>query len=118
MTAGFQQDKTQPAATKERRVVRNESSPSRILGTFATVHNESVKPIVSQNFGESLNNRTHAVNNTKINRYSEDSKTHGCFYFYIKKNNKSILKIFSHIKLCRAFFADYFGKRNFLIFIE
>jgi len=49
------------------------TSPSRTLDAFATAKNKSVKPIVSQNFGESLNNRTPAVNDTQINRHLQSS---------------------------------------------
>ena len=47
--------------------------------------------------------------------YSEGSKKHVHFCFYAWTNNKDTLKIFSHIRLCRAFFADHFGKKTFFI---
>ncbi len=72
-TDGFQRDKFRPAATQRRRIMRSETSPPRIFGALTTAQNESVKPIVSQNFSESLNNRTLAVNDIQIIRHNQSS---------------------------------------------
>jgi len=73
LTARYHGDKSRLAATRERGAIRGETHPSRILGAFATVLDKSAKPIISQNFREALNNRTRAVNATKINPYHQSS---------------------------------------------
>ena len=45
--------------------------------------------------------------------YSEGSKEHVHFCFYVQTNNNDSLKIFSHIGRCRDFFADHFGRKMF-----
>jgi hypothetical protein len=45
----------------------------RTLGAFETALNKSAKPIVSESFTKSLNNRTHAVNAAKINQPHQSS---------------------------------------------
>jgi hypothetical protein len=45
----------------------------RTLGVFATALDKSVNPIVSQGFTKSQNNRTHAVNAAKIDRFHQPS---------------------------------------------
>jgi hypothetical protein len=77
LTARYHRDKPRPAATWGEGVeggMRGEPPhPPRILGAFGTVLDTSAKPIVSQNFGESLNNRTCTVNATKINQHHQSS---------------------------------------------
>jgi hypothetical protein len=77
LTARYHRDKPGPAATRGGGVevgMRGEAPlPPQILGAFATALDKSAKPIVSQNFGESLNNRTSTVNATKINRHHQSS---------------------------------------------
>ncbi len=69
LTARYNRHKPQPAETKG--VGSETLPPPQILSAFATPLDKSPKPVVSQNFGESLNNRTRAVNATKINRHDQ-----------------------------------------------
>jgi hypothetical protein len=73
LTGGFQRDISRSTATQGGGAMGGEASPDRIVSAFATAENKSVKPIVSQHFGESLNNRTSAVNDTQINRHHRSS---------------------------------------------
>jgi hypothetical protein len=73
LPADFQRDKSRPVVTREREVMGGESSSSRMLGASATPMHKPAKPIVSQNFAQSLNNPTHALNDTNINRHHQSS---------------------------------------------
>jgi hypothetical protein len=48
--------------------MRSVTLPSQISDPSSTVPNKSTKP-VSDNFGESVNNRTLAANHTQINQH-------------------------------------------------
>jgi hypothetical protein len=74
LTARYHQDKSRPAVIRGVGSTGSETlPPPRVLNTFATALNKPTKPIVSQNFGESLNNRTHSDNATNINRHHQSS---------------------------------------------
>ncbi len=73
LTARYHRNKFQPAAIPQGKGMRSEISLSRILATSATAQDKPAKPIISENFGASVNSRTCAVNDTKINQYYHSS---------------------------------------------
>lgn len=72
LTGLHHRDKSRAAMTQ---VKKGESDYSslQIPDVFKTVQNNSATPIVSQNFDDSPNNQTCAVNETKINRSHQSS---------------------------------------------
>jgi hypothetical protein len=80
LAARYHQGKFQPTVTRgERMARRTKESRKNIRGktdprdVFATVQNKSVKQILSQNSGESVNNQTPVDNATKIYQCSRSS---------------------------------------------
>jgi len=67
LAARYHQDKFQVA------VIGGEDEGKKEYMRDASLQNKSAKQIVSQNFGKSVNNRTYADNDTKINQYSQSS---------------------------------------------
>jgi hypothetical protein len=72
LTARYHRDESPPVAT-QRKGMRSETSPFRIWTPFATAKDEPAKPIMSQNFDESVNNPIRTVNDIKINRHYQSS---------------------------------------------
>jgi hypothetical protein len=73
LNAHNHQDQSLPTVIQGMGSLEGNRLPLQTLGVSATILDKPSKPIVSQSFTKSQNNRTHAVNDAKIYRPHQSS---------------------------------------------